>query len=246
MSGWNRGEGTSRLHGNAILADRIFAMLFCSRAFTLQKFLDFTPPEADAMAVRRRWVFLQVMPPRFWIEDMFEKILRSIRAGDTEVMLDYIRATIEDVQKSRRLVFPNKEFFVVFDEAQDAARCLPESFPSTTEPLKSGSALHELYRFAHSVRIFKGFIISGTRLSMEIVEDAVGTFSAKEMKGRYAPRIFFDVGNFLDKASQEEYVRRHITLSDSPSDRRLLERITHWFVGRCVFCNAVVHVVAKP
>jgi hypothetical protein len=242
MSGWNQGEGTNRLLNNALLADRVFAMLFCSRAFTLQKFLHFIPPDADAISVRRRWVFLQVMPPSLWIQDIFEKIIWSIRAGDTQVMVEYIRATVENLHSSKHSLFPSRAFFVVFDEAQDAARCLPESFASTVEPSESRSAFHELYRFSTSVRIFKGFIISGTGLSMDIVEASIASMSAKEIGGSYQPNIFVNVGNFLDKASQEEYVCRHISFSDSPSDRRLLERITHWFVGRCVFLSADLHV----
>jgi hypothetical protein len=244
LSNWNQGTGTDRLNGNAVAADRIFAMLFCARAFILQQLVDLTPPFTDAKDVRRRWVLLQVLPPRIRLDDIFVVIFRSIRAGHGAVMMEYVRDTINNLQ-TRTELFPSNAFFATFDEAQDAAKCLTDSFPSTTEPLKSRSALHELYRFSLSANIFDGMIISGTGLSMEIVEAAVSSISAKEMEGSYHPRVFTDAGNFLQGESQEAYVRKHITLSDNLSDRRLLERIRHWFVGRYIFYLALFDLVAE-
>jgi hypothetical protein len=107
------------------------------------------------------------------------------------------------------------------------------------------SSLHELYKFFHDFG-FAGIIISGTGLSMEIVKTAVGSISAKQMDASYRPKIFTDTGVFMEGASQENYVRRYLNLSDeNVSDRRLLGRIRHWFVGRCVFRSGSFNLLLR-
>ena len=68
---------------------------------------------------------------------------------------------------------------------------------------------------------------------MQMVEEEVGTSSAKKVDFRYS-KVVTDVGRF-DGSSHEAYIRRYLSLSDNISDRRLLERIRYWFSGRYVY-----------
>jgi hypothetical protein len=86
--------------------------------------------------------------------------------------------------------------------------------------------------------IFDKIILSGTGLSMEMGKVAVGSFAAKECPKN---RVSSDVGRFTrDDSSQEDYIRRYLTLSDDNiSDQRLLARMRYWFSGRYVYYLAL-------
>ncbi|KIL59153.1 hypothetical protein M378DRAFT_200227, partial [Amanita muscaria Koide BX008] len=234
LSTWNWGTGPERLCQNATAADRVFAMLLCARIFVLKQFLDCIPHPVDVLAARRRWVFLQIMPPCLEIHttnDVFVEVVRSLHATHSWEMQAYISSTTLEFANEKEH-FPRR-LFIVIDEAQEAARLLENSFPSTNTPPEPRSALHELYSYTESTGIFFGTIISGTGLSKEIVEDATTSISAKNMGTSYHPIIFTGTGIFIDAESQANYVNRFLSLSDTNvSDQRLLQRIQRWFAGR--------------
>jgi hypothetical protein len=79
--------------------------------------------------------------------------------------------------------------FVVIDEAQAAADDLQDFFHSGsgTDPRP---VLREMHSFFQTFGIFAGIILSGTGLSMKIVQDAVGSVSAKQVDQGMHPRVF--------------------------------------------------------
>jgi hypothetical protein len=167
---------------------------------------------------------------------MFVNVLQSVRAGQTEIMRSFIGSTLNALTTARQDLFPMntaRPLFVVIDEAQVAADRLKD-FPSTTgtdlRPI-----LREMYSFCLKSKLFNGIILAGTGLSMNMVKDAVGSVSAKRA-GKRQPLVFTNIGRFReDNSSQEDYIRRYLTLSDNdPSDQRLLERMVYWFSGRYV------------
>jgi len=247
LSTWNWGTGPERLSQNATAADRVFAMLLCARVFVLKQFLDCIPHPVDVLTARRRWVFLQIMPPCLEIHtttDVFVEVVRSLRGAHSEEMQAYINSTTVEFANEKEH-FPRR-LFIVIDEAQEAARRLENSFPSTTTPSETRSALHELYRYIEGTGIFFGTIISGTGLSKEIVEVAITSISAKKMGKSYHPRIFAGTGVFIDAESQENYVNSFLSLSDTNvSDQRLLQRIQRWFAGRCVYSLGTLDLLLK-
>jgi hypothetical protein len=115
-----------------------------------------------------------------------------------------------------------------------AADKLQEYFRSTTTGTDLRPILHAFYRFLVERFYFAGIIISGTGLSMEMVEKSTGSLFGKPAARR--AEVFVDTGLFRNTEHvQEEYVRRYLKLSENNvSDKRLLERILHWFSGRCV------------
>jgi hypothetical protein len=212
-------------------ADRVFAMLLCARIFIFRRFMQQIPSSAGVTTARRRWVLAQVLPPRLNHEDddLFVKVLRSLRHADTEIMLKMARGTLREITAKRRDFFPagateTLRLFVVIDEAQVAADHLSAYFrPTTGTDLRP--VLREMYRLFQVSGIFVGIILAGTGLSMKI---------ASLSEKRVEPRVFTDFGYFTkDKPSQIAYIRRYLTLSDNNiSDQRLLERMTYWFSGR--------------
>ncbi|KAF8340069.1 hypothetical protein F5887DRAFT_919598 [Amanita rubescens] len=161
-------------------------------------------------------------------------LLRALRNADTDIMLRIADDLLDDIMTERTNLFPEggwTPLFVVIDEAQVAAEDL-KLFPST-----SGDELRPIIRevvlFFQSSRLrFNKIILSGTGLSMGMVKDATGSFSARAAPTR-VQRVFSNVGCFTrEDPSQEAYIRRYLTLSDNDiSDKRLLERMKFWFSG---------------
>jgi hypothetical protein len=233
LSIWN-GDNESRL-ANASAAERVIMMLVCARIFILKQLVQRTSPSAEPFDVRRRWVLLQALPPALFMRggDIFVWLLRSLRTGDTEVMRGFSSSTVLEMFQQRPDLFSSTNFFAVLDEAQDAANSHIDFFPATSDPLATRSALHELYRVLNRTDVICGIILSGTGLSMNLVTDSVNSMSARQADPHYSVKIFTDTGNFLDEQSQKDYVLRYLQLSNEVySDRRLLERIQTWFIGR--------------
>ncbi|KAF8512031.1 hypothetical protein BU17DRAFT_11549, partial [Hysterangium stoloniferum] len=232
LSTWHTGE----IDENATAADRVFAMLLCARVLILKQFVQHVPVNTGATLARRRWVLAQVLLPslNFQDEDLFVRVLWTLRSADTQIMRSIIASTLSELTTNRNDLFPEGSWtplFVVIDEGQVAADNLKEYFRSDI-----GTDMHpilrEMYRFFLNTQLFTGFILSGTGLSMKMVKDAVGSVSAKNAAGS-GTRVFTDIGRFTrDDSSQLDYIRRYLTLSDNNSDRRLLEHMVYWFSGR--------------
>ncbi|KAF8517282.1 hypothetical protein BU17DRAFT_91994 [Hysterangium stoloniferum] len=236
MSTWNTGDSDGHSK-NAKSADRVFAMLLFARVFVLKQLVKYLHFNTDATVARRRSVLAQALPPRSSQEgdDLFVTILRTIRHADTNIMITSINSMLKQFMNKRKDLFPAgfAPLFVVIDEAQVAADHLKEYFRSDTgsdlRPI-----LREMYRFFwHSDEIFSGIILSGTGLSMQVVKDTVGSLSAKRTDKFAQSVVFTDIGHFTrGDSSQEDYIRRYLTLSENDSDRRLLKRMVYWFSGR--------------
>jgi hypothetical protein len=75
--------------------------------------------------------------------------------------------------------------------------------------------------------------------------------SARAIDLLKAVKVFTNTGNFLDQGSQKDYVLRYLTLSNNiPSDRRFLQRIQTWFIGRygavCRIAETMAVTVLQP
>ena len=240
MSAWHQGTSSADIYKDVEAAHRAFAMLLCARVFILKQLVQHIPVGTDVTAARRRWILAQVVPPRLKYEedDLFVTLLRDLRSGDTQTMLRITRSTMRDLTTKRQDLFPvgsDTPLFVVIDEAQVAADHL--EFFRSGSGTDLGPVLREMYSFFLKSGLFAGIILSGTGLSMNMVKDVVGSFSAKQVDKRVQPRVFTNIGRFTrDNSSQVAYIRRYLTLSDNDiSDQRLLERMVYWFSGRHVY-----------
>ena len=234
MSSW-REDPPDLPNNSTTAARRAFAMLLCARVFILNKLVQHFPAETNITDARRRWVLAQVLPPRLeHSEDLFVTVLQALRNADTDVMNRITLDLMGDIMTKRTNLFPKGRrtpLFVVIDEAQVAAEYL-KFFPSTSGK-EWRLILREVVSFFHSCRLwFNKIILSGTGLSMGMVEDATGSFSAKAAPTR-VQGVFSNIGCFTrEDPSQEAYIRRYLTLSDNDiSDKRLLERMKFWFLA---------------
>ena len=183
-------------------------------------------------------VLLQALPPvrKYGGSDIFVEIIQSLRSADTDVMLNIARATFRDIATKRTHLF-RRTPVCRNRRSPGAANLLKNCFPSTTDPSVLHSVLHKLYRFLHDSKFFAGIVVSGTGLSSEIVKRSLGSTAAKVMRSLGETVVFTGTGVFSEP-EQEAYIRRHLTLSEEVvSDRRLVERIRRWLIGRCVPCS---------
>jgi hypothetical protein len=230
LSSWKKGSGDEFYENNYDCAQRVFTMLLCARVFVMSKLIEKFPPETAVKDARRRWVFLQVMPPVHRFRgDMFRDVLWTLRSANSADMEDFIKGGFTRMG-SRVDLFPGHErFFVVIDEAQVAADALRVFMgPSKKErPL-----LFAVYQFfIRSYFPFTGIIICGTGLSIAMIREATLSLTAKFMK--WPNILFFETGLFDEESIHTKYIDRYLTLSQNVlSDKRLYERIRRWFPGR--------------
>jgi hypothetical protein len=243
MSKWDKGTGTSEadITKNVDVTNRAFAMLICARVFVLRQLLKQLPlkklpTDADAMAARRRWVLVQVLPPSLAFKgDIFAVVVKSLRSATCDAMLNLARSMLQDItQIVGDDIFPQKLLFAVIDEAQVAAVYLKDSFRSFTTGIDMRPVLHAFYSFLWDTEIFRGVVLAGTGLSMKMVKEVPSTQVAKYMGARQKPIVFVELGRFTkDGTSHVDYIHKYISLSGgSISDQRLVERILYWLSGR--------------
>lgn len=212
---------------NILAARRVYSQLLCARVFVLKTLLEKIPFGTTADSARRRWVLLQILPP-FIQEDLFVTVLRAIRGGVTDILQNITSTMLNGLAKKCPNLFPRPTgLFAVVDEAQEAVKHLQSYFRSDND-LDPRPILREIVGSLEISGIFSGVILSGTGLSLPAVQRALSSSSAKSGRRRHT---FINTGCFT-KASQEVYIKSYLTLSDSPSDQRLLERIQHWLIGR--------------
>jgi hypothetical protein len=227
MSNWN--ESTDKVD----LARRAFAMLICARVFVLKCLLDLLPADTSAETARRRWVLAQVMPPIWFDKDIFVVVLNSLRAAYKTDLLAFTDSILDELALHHGQVFYPRKLFAVVDDAQLTAEYLNESFRSVTSASEERPALHPLYSFLWSCNFFRGVILAGTGLSMKMVRTDVISRYVQAHPFRLVPFVFVEVGRFKkDDAFHKTYIEKYLSLSESDSDRRLMQRILYWFHGR--------------
>jgi hypothetical protein len=223
------------LEMNVLAADITFHTLLCARLLVFQKFMSYLPPATRPILARRRWVFLQLLPPIYGMHDIFVHIQRVLRHADPVDVKDIEQNMLTSITEQQPAMFPRKTpLFVVIDEAQAAARCLRNQFPSTGNSDNTYPVLHELYRVLYGSEFFQGTVLSGTGLSLHLVLSLLGSFGAKRLSKPHPVKVFSGSAVFSHSA-QVDYAKVNLALSEvHPSDRRLLQRMERWLLGRCV------------
>jgi hypothetical protein len=106
------------------------------------------------------------------------------------------------------------KLFVVIDEAQVAADHLKEYFRSTTGLICAPFFMKCIGSFCSIHQSWRDYSLRDGAVD-EMVEEAVGSVSAKKLDIKQT-LVFTNVGRF-DDSSQEAYIRRYLTLSDTDS-----------------------------
>ncbi len=141
-------------------------------------------------------------------------------------MLHLARTMLQGMERIKRL-------FAVVDEAQVAAMYLSDYFRSFTTGTDMRPVLHAFHKFLLRTRIFRGVILAGTGLSMEMVKPKTILCGAARSTGtRKYLAVSVELGRFTkDGTSHVDYIRKYRS-PRSISDRRLEDRILYWFSGR--------------
>ena len=218
---------------NINAARRAFSQLLCARIFVLEKLLQKMPSNTTAAVARRRWVFAQILPPWYTQFDIFVTVLKVIRGGDTNVLDQIASDILKGLKERKPNLFPSaKNLFVVVDEAQVAAQGEKglEYYFRSGDGANPRPILREIIKSLDESGTFSGVILSGTGLSLGIVNTALSSVSAKNI-GKH--EVFVDTGCFgKEDPSHQSYINRYLKLSGNDSDRRLLERMQYWLSGR--------------
>lgn len=222
-------------------AKRALSMLVCSRIFLFKKFVEALPEGITAVAARKRWTFLQVVPPLISYLDLFVLLFRSLRHGDEFEMNTYVETTLTEITSNHPHLFQddlgslsNFKLWAVLDEAQAASTMHQGIFPSTSDPstLKH-SFLHEAHLYLMNSDLFSGIVLSGTGLSVEAVNEAIRSSYAKEMPSIGLSKVFTDTGSFMDADIHKKYILGYLDMDlNNYSHQRLLERMVYWLRGR--------------
>ena len=218
---------------NINAARRAFSQLLCARIFVLEKLLQKMPSNTTAAVARRRWVLAQILPPWYTQFDIFVTVLKVIRGGDTNVLDQIASDILKGLKERKPSLFPSaKNLFVVVDEAQVAAQGEKglEYYFRSGDGANPRPILREIIKSLDESGTFSGVILSGTGLSLGIVNTALSSVSAKNI-GKH--EVFVDTGCFgKEDPSHQSYINRYLKLSGNDSDRRLLERMQYWLSGR--------------
>jgi hypothetical protein len=138
-------------------------------------------------------------------------VITALRNGDISVMRRITWKTRTAFSTTYPGLFTTKErLFVVIDGSGNR------------------QILREMYKFFYSMKMFAGIILSGTSLSMSVVNEAVKSVPAKMGINQH---VMTDVG-CLTPVGQTNYLKNYVTFSNSLSDQRLLERMRYWLFGR--------------
>jgi hypothetical protein len=190
---------------------------------------------------KQRWLLLQLQPsilhPKIW--DIFDHLTRELsNASDgyvnttTKALLVRVRelCTVEtsSVRDSTMIQTP---LFCVLDEAQYAATQHSSAFRSDHSNAHR-PILREIVRAWEGQSFGQGvfMVVAGTGISKDVVDQAMASAIMKESKYRWCS----DTGAFDNIHSQRRYILKYLpsSLVESPSGRRLIERMEYWLCGR--------------
>ncbi|KAF8228667.1 hypothetical protein L208DRAFT_1424348 [Tricholoma matsutake] len=246
-------EYESSLKANRDNAARIFSHIFLARLLIFDIFVEIMTEvikENEPQDVyKQRWLLLQLQPsiihPHIW--DIFDHLVGKLsHASDsyinttTKALLVRVRELFSvDASGDEESTAIQTPLFCVLDEAQYAATQHCGAFRSDHSNVHR-PILREIVRTWEGQSFGQGvfMVVAGTGISKDVVDRAMASAIMKESKYRWCS----DTGAFDDIQSQRRYILKYLptSLIESPSGRRLLERIGYWLRGRHRFTAGYV------
>ena len=174
-----------------------------------------------------RWLLLQIAPTTFFqtVVDPFRALSLALHGVTSEYLLYKIQTEKFTIAK----LLQGQKLFCVLDEAHVLAELASECFKSWNQPYEDSPILRELTMTWEEC--FPDLIISGTGISMEKIEDVLGSAIAKQ-GGEVL--TFTDLGAFDSEERQRAYMERYLPLGflNGPSGTVLASRAAYWLHGR--------------
>jgi len=186
-------------------------------------------PDVSPDNYRDRWVYFQLQPTEVTGDDIFENMTAVLDNANDRYLNREGKILSRDIRTE--YLASIRDFYIVLDEAQLAAKSCTEAFRSYVDPNQSCPLLQVIMHTFHDLRLGPT-IISGTGLSGKIVNKAMGV--AKQGKGFLTVS---KIGAFDSQLTQQTYIRQYLPsfYVDTPSGEALLNRAWDWLRGRYVF-----------
>jgi hypothetical protein len=219
---------------NKDITTRSFHRLILSRLYVLEAFLKVCRENRHSYKgldkayhlYKHKWLLLQLLPSETGVGDYFHMLENTLR----ELCSEALSIAILDKYKAVSILLHGEPIFVVLDEAQATAERYSSKVHSDTGYEKRGIAKPMIASWTDPVQF--PCIISGTGLSMSLMEKALGTTVAK----REISMVSFDTGYFDSEALHTRYIKEHVWPNSELQEVQLifLARTWRWLRGRHV------------
>ncbi|KAF8591863.1 hypothetical protein K439DRAFT_1536510 [Ramaria rubella] len=192
---------------NGAIAQRRLIRILYARLLIFLFFLQTAKEEAGEVTDthKRLWLMLQISPTQLFSPhgDIFLTILYKILLEGTDTQIfGGINTTLNAIS----VIFDDsKKLFCVIDEAQVGANSHSEAFVSSNAKDVTRPILKEIVRVWRVCAQNLCFIVAGTSISIQVVNDAVAS-----KIGKATFQQFHNTGAFDDSVSHENYIRRYI------------------------------------
>jgi len=225
-------SNSPELHQNINVVRHLTWQVMVAHLLVLRMFLEEARalrPSSSLDIYRHHWVHLQVQSRSVTGVEIFGQVARDLANASEAYLLGVANTTMQWILEC----LPIDSLYVVLDEAQRAAKLYREAFRSRTKPMEPRPILHCLVRSIDGLGVHLRTIISGTGLSMKLVSAALDSRMAKPLP---EPEIINLIGAFDSKPVQHAYVLKYLPpgYGDTPSGKRLLNRVWDWLRGRYV------------
>jgi hypothetical protein len=226
---------------NSSVATTAFVAILLARFIIFHAFLLSAQQQPGGIteSTKRAWLLLQLSPNMFLTSDRFYTLSTQLKDNFSDTQLRGM--AISELDSVQRIVGKKTHLFIALDEAQGLAYRYKKCFLSHAEPVaRSGTT--SLPRSPRPIirklvevwsLLIRDIIISGTGLSMKLVEEALKSVVAKKDA---RTDTFIDLGAFESDVNQLHYVQLYLPphFLTTESGTRLASRIAFWLHGRFV------------
>uniref|UniRef100_A0A0W0FW64 Uncharacterized protein n=1 Tax=Moniliophthora roreri TaxID=221103 RepID=A0A0W0FW64_MONRR len=239
------GDFQTALERNRDIAGLRFHQVLLARLAIFNQFLHsmemyMQQNQGASSAYIKKWLYLQLYPGslRPNDEDVFVSLTRFISGSTTKSLgREIVRVRDSIRQKLARHSGGLSHFYIVIDEAQEAASRLPNAFMSAKN-ISYRPILREVVFLwtnvlnTHKSHLHMIYVVTGTGVSVKHLTEAVGSASFKHHGHKFLESSA--TGAFDSQEEQEAYIARYVPPQVLNTDigRKLLDRMWHWLRGR--------------
>ncbi|KAL5476916.1 hypothetical protein ACEPAI_3102 [Sanghuangporus weigelae] len=244
---WTLAEENQHIafNNNHLIAERRVIEILTARICFFNYFLRMAreaAPDGSVDNYKKHWLFLQLCSGHILGGDVFKKLTETLMdASDEFLLIERLaaHARLTELQTEFSL---GKDFFLVLDEAQVAIDRLENSFCSQQKQAIKRPVLRPIIRAWKMATTFP-IVISGTSLSINVVNEVVSAAVMKIMPFTFATRT----GAFDDEDDQREYILRYMPrhFARTVSGKAFLKRAWNYARGRHRFTATLVTQLLK-
>ncbi|KAJ7180964.1 hypothetical protein C8R46DRAFT_595769 [Mycena filopes] len=224
---------------NCAIAESRFGEVLLARLCILEFFCNVAREMSDGILTdehRKLWVYLQIQPTCIVGEsDIFDTLTRKIMGIQGSHRLNLVQ---DKIRSLRVLLGTAHPLYCVLDEAQIAARSLPEAF-MTFDPSKMSlrPSLREMARTL-AAPDWISLTLTGTALDKEMIQEIMASPVFKDTQAVTVTHF----GAFNAPGEQIAYLKQFLPpeLAQGPSFDELCHRMPYWLKGRYRFTAAYI------